>query len=122
MIIRMALLFFLGISTAFAQVTLEAPATAKAGGQIMVAVTGKITPRDFVTIVPKGSREGAYEAYQYTSKPGAVKLAVPPIAEGLAGGDAVSVMPGTYSVRLKGQKVAPQPVSVRPKEDSTVKF
>jgi hypothetical protein len=45
-----------------------------------------------------------------------------PIAEGLAGGDAVSVMPGTYSVRLKGQKAAPQPVTVRAKENSTVKF
>lgn len=44
------------------------------------------------------------------------------VAEGLAGGDPVSVMPGTYSVRLKGQKVAAQPVTVRAKETSPVKF
>ncbi len=35
------------------------------------------------------------------------------LAEGIAGGEAVSVMPGTYSVRLKGQKSAPQNVTVR---------
>jgi hypothetical protein len=87
MIVRIVLLFLCGVSAALAQNSLEAPATAKAGAQITVNVTGKTTPRDFVTIVLKGSREGAYQGYQYTNKPGAVKLAVPPAA-------------GEYEIRL----------------------
>jgi Ca-activated chloride channel family protein len=89
MIVRTAFLFLLGVSTAFAQATLEAPATAKAGGQVTVTVAGKTTPRDFVTIVPKGMREGGYDAYQYTSKPGALNLVVPAAA-------------GEYEIRLLG--------------------
>ena len=88
MIARIALLFLMGVTTAMAQ-TLEAPATAKAGGQITVTVTGKTTPRDFVTIVPKGAKDGTYAGYEYTAKPGALKLTVPP-----AGGD--------YEIRLLG--------------------
>jgi hypothetical protein len=87
MIVRIAVLFLLGMSTAFAQNTLEAPATAKAGGQITVTVGGKTSPRDFVTIVPKGTREGAYALYEYTAKPGALKLATPAEA-------------GEYEIRL----------------------
>ena len=44
------------------------------------------------------------------------------LAEGVAGGDPVKVMPGTYSVRLKGQKSAPQPVTVKQKETAAVRF
>jgi hypothetical protein len=44
------------------------------------------------------------------------------VAEGVAGSDPVKVMPGSYTVRLKGQKTAPQPVTVKPKEAATVKF
>ena len=44
------------------------------------------------------------------------------VAEGIVGGDAVSVMPGNYSVRLKGQKTAPQTISVKPKEATSVSF
>jgi hypothetical protein len=44
------------------------------------------------------------------------------VAEGIAGGDPVRIMPGTYNVRLKGQSTAAQPVTVKPKETATVKF
>ena len=44
------------------------------------------------------------------------------VGEGLAGGEPVRVMPGSYSVRLAGRKAAAQSVTVRAKEKSTVKF
>ncbi len=44
------------------------------------------------------------------------------VAEGVASSDPVKVMPGSYSVRLKGQKSPPQPVTVKQKETATVKF
>jgi hypothetical protein len=43
-------------------------------------------------------------------------------AEGLAGGDPVSTMPGDYIVRLKGRKAASQNTTVRAKETATVRF
>ena len=71
------LLAFLS-STAFAQATVSGPANAKAGAAVEVTVTGSKNPRDFVTIVEKSAREGAYGGYQYVSKPGAFKLIAPP--------------------------------------------
>jgi len=44
------------------------------------------------------------------------------IAEGVAGADTVKVMPGSYTVRLKGQKGASKPVTVKQKETSAVAF
>jgi len=44
------------------------------------------------------------------------------IASGVAGGDAVSVLPGSYTVRIKGQANRAQPVTVAPKTIATVKF
>ena len=64
------LLVFLS-STVFAQATVTAPATAKIGAQVEITVTGSKNPRDFVTIVEKGSPEGFYRGYEYVSKPGA---------------------------------------------------
>ncbi len=43
-------------------------------------------------------------------------------AEGLAGGDPVSTMPGDYTVRLKGQKGPSQSATVRAKETTAVRF
>jgi hypothetical protein len=34
----------------------------------------------------------------------------------------VKAMPGSYTVRLKGQEAAPQPVTVKQKETASVKF
>ncbi|MGH8187535.1 MAG: vWA domain-containing protein, partial [Steroidobacteraceae bacterium] len=44
------------------------------------------------------------------------------VAEGLAGGEPVRVMPGNYTVRLTGRKGAGQPVSVRAKETVTARL
>lgn len=80
------LLAFLS-SAAFAQATVSGPANAKAGAAIQVTVTGSKNLRDFVTIVEKSSREGAYGGYEYVSKPGAFKLMAPAKA-------------GEYEIRL----------------------
>lgn len=73
-------------STAFAQ-SVNGPATAKVGAAVEVTVAGSKNPRDFVTIVPKGEREGAYAGYEYISKNGQFKLTAPP-------------KPGEYEIRL----------------------
>jgi hypothetical protein len=44
------------------------------------------------------------------------------VGEGLAGGEPVRIMPGTYTVRLAGGQGATQSVTVKPKEKSTVQF
>jgi hypothetical protein len=80
------LLIFL-CSAVFAQATVSGPAAVKAGAQVEVTVTGSKNPRDFVTIIEKGAREGAYGGYEYVSKPGAYKLVAPPKA-------------GEYEIRL----------------------
>src|ERR1044072_1435978 len=71
------LLAFLS-STAFAQATVSGPATAKVGAPVEITVTGSKNPRDFVTIIEKGSREGAYNGYEYVAKPTVIKLIAPP--------------------------------------------
>ena len=44
------------------------------------------------------------------------------VAEGLAGGDPVRVMPGSYTVRLAGRNGAGQSATVRAQEKTAVKF
>jgi len=44
------------------------------------------------------------------------------VAEGIVESEAVKVMPGNYSVRLKGQNTAPQTVSVKARTTATVTF
>jgi hypothetical protein len=44
------------------------------------------------------------------------------VAEGTVGGEPVSVLPGTYTVRLDGAAARSQPVTVKAKETSTVRF
>ena len=44
------------------------------------------------------------------------------VSEGLAGGEPVRVVPGNYTVRLAGSKVAGQSITVRAKEKAAVKF
>src|SRR5262245_16244370 len=81
------LLLVLLSTNVFAQATVTAPATAKIGAQVEITVTGSKNPRDFVTIVEKGSPEGLYRGYEYVSKPGTYKLGAPPKA-------------GEYEIRL----------------------
>jgi hypothetical protein len=44
------------------------------------------------------------------------------VAEGTVGGEAVAVMPGTYTVRLSGSAGRTQPVTVKAKETTSVEF
>ncbi len=66
--------------------SLDAPANAQAGAVLTLRATGSGDPREFVTIVPKGAREGSYGAYVYV-KPGDLKLQLP-------------VAAGEYELRL----------------------
>ena len=72
---------------------MNGPASAKAGAAVQVTVTGSKNVRDFVTIVEKSSREGAYGGYEYIAKPGVFKLIAPPKA-------------GEYEIRLAGGRLA----------------
>jgi len=72
--------------SAFAAPTLTAPDSATAGATITLKAAGNGDPRDFVTIVPKGAKEGSYQAYVYIT-PTELKLAMP-------------AAPGDYELRV----------------------
>ena len=77
------------LSDALGEATVDAPASTGVGSEVAVTVSGTGNPRDFVTIVPKGDREGSYGGYQYVQKPGTFKLTAP-------------AKPGDYEVRVLG--------------------
>lgn len=89
---------FLCVSTALAAPALKAPATAEIGAEIEIQISGSPNPRDFVTIVPKGTAEGKYNDYEYVQQP-TVKLSVPAAA-------------GDYEIRLLGAE-SPYPTLTR---------
>jgi Ca-activated chloride channel family protein len=80
-------LLALGCSAAFAAPSLTTPPSAAAGSTISFKATGTGNPREFVTVVPKGAREGAYFAYVYVTGTGDLKLTMP-------------ATPGDYELRL----------------------
>jgi hypothetical protein len=88
----------LATSAAIAEPSVDGPASGAMGGEVTVSVHGSTDPRDFVTIVPKGSPEGKYGDYQY-AKPGPLKLPVP-------------TTPGDFEIRLLGA-TAPYPTLAR---------
>jgi len=88
-------------ATARAEVTVGAPDTAAAGSDVTVTVGGTSNPQDFVTIVPKGGREGSYGDYQYVQKPGSFKLTAPAKA-------------GEYEVRVLGADTPYPTLASRP--------
>ncbi len=57
--------------------TLEAPATVSAGSPVQVTWTGPNNPQDYITIVPKGAKEGAYDDYKYTKSGSTLTLTAP---------------------------------------------
>ena len=77
---------FLASSVALAAPSIKAPASAQVGAQMALEATGAGDPRDFVTVVPKGAPEGAYEHYVYVA-PGKLQLQLP-------------AKPGEYEVRV----------------------
>lgn len=101
MLHRILSLFVLCCSAAVAAPTLDAPATAKVGSELPVTASGSSNPRDFVTIVPVGAREGQYDAYQYVNRPGGLKLQVPAKA-------------GDYEIRLLGANTPYPTLAKRP--------
>jgi Mg-chelatase subunit ChlD len=80
-------LFTLATGTALAAPSLTTPPSAAAGSTITFQATGTGNPREFVTIVPKGTREGGYQGYVYVTGTGDLKLAMP-------------VAAGDYELRL----------------------
>ena len=72
--------------SALAAPSLTTPPTATAGSTIVLQAAGTGNPQEFVTVVPKGTREGSYLAYVYV-KPGDLKLVMP-------------AAPGDYELRL----------------------
>lgn len=81
------LLSTLVVGVAVAEPALDTPASATAGAEITFTVTDPSNPKDFVTVVPKGTREGAYQTYVYVEKGVGLKLVLPP-------------EPGDYELRL----------------------
>jgi hypothetical protein len=77
---RSLLAFLLVLAgSATAAPSLDAPASGQAGAVITLRATGSGNPREFVTVVPKGAREGSYDAYVYV-KAGELKLQMPSAA------------------------------------------
>ena len=87
------------LSDARGEATVDAPASAGVGSEVAVIIGGTGNPRDFVTIVPGGDREGRYGDYQYVQKPGTFKLTAP-------------AKPGDYEVRVLGAD-SPYPTLAR---------
>ncbi len=78
----------------------EAPAAALAGSELTVTVNAPTNPRDFVTVVPKSSKDGFYAAYEYLEKGGSYKLTLPPDA-------------GDYELRVLGASSLPSRLHVK---------
>jgi von Willebrand factor type A domain-containing protein len=77
---------------------IKAPPTAKVGSILTLEAMGNGDGHDFVTVVKKGSREGAYDAYVYV-RPGKLQLQLP--------GE-----PGEYELRVCGA-ASPYPTLAR---------
>uniref|UniRef100_UPI0025F4AF10 hypothetical protein n=1 Tax=Sediminimonas sp. TaxID=2823379 RepID=UPI0025F4AF10 len=68
------------------EVTVSAPEQVRIGDRLRIEWTGAVHPRDYVTIVPRGSPDDAYDEYKRVGGAGRADLATP---------DA----PGLYEVR-----------------------
>jgi Ca-activated chloride channel homolog len=84
--------------------SLAAPASVGAGERFEVTWEGPDNPRDYVTIVEAGAREGAYRSYQYTRNGSPATLTAPD-------------EPGAYEVRYVtgtgDRTLASVPITVR---------
>ena len=79
-VLRLALLTLCGqmlCTPLLAAPAIDAPPTAQAGSVLTLTVSGSGDPRDFVSVVAKGSAEGRYNNYEYLAKPGQYKLELP---------------------------------------------
>jgi len=62
---------------AFGQHSVSAPPEVDLGAEVSISYTGPVDERDFITIVPKGTAAGRYEAYVYLKTSSPIKLAAP---------------------------------------------
>ncbi len=85
------------------EIRLSAPSQASVGAAVVVQWEGGTDQRDFITIVPPGTREGTYAAYQYVNK-NPVTLTAP-------------ANPGEYEVRYLG---AASPYATLAKQTITI--
>ncbi|MBX5462704.1 MAG: VWA domain-containing protein [Steroidobacteraceae bacterium] len=97
--VLLACLLFASPLVATAQHTIDAPDSAPAGSEIAITVGGSVSPREFITIVERGSREGSYNDYKYVSKTGPIALSTP-------------TTPGDYEIRVLGPE-SPYPTLAR---------
>ena len=95
---RFFFLLMLVSGVALAAPAIKAPPAAKAGSTLTLEATGSGDAHDFITVVKKGSREGAYDAYVYVA-PGPLKLQLP-------------ATPGDYELRVLGAS-SPYPTLAR---------
>ena len=90
-----------------AEVTLEAPAEAPAGGRVSVVWMGPANAGDFITVVPVGAPEGDYAGYADVDRGSPVSITVP-------------IEPGSCEIRYvsgQGRKsLAKRPLKVVPVE------
>ncbi|MBE2213036.1 MAG: VWA domain-containing protein [Opitutaceae bacterium] len=61
-------------------ITLQGPASAPAGSAVMIEWTGPNNPGDFITIVPKGTADGAYKRYTFTTGGSPLRVQAPDAA------------------------------------------
>ena len=61
---------------AAAEITLDAPASIGAGAPLPIRWSGEGGPRDFITVVARGTAEGKYADYQY-ARQSTVELRAP---------------------------------------------
>ncbi|MCP5538132.1 MAG: VWA domain-containing protein [Akkermansiaceae bacterium] len=66
-----------GLKVVKAEITLKAEAQAAAGSEVVVHWTGPSNPRDYITIVPKDTKEGKYGKFAYTSKGSPLRVMAP---------------------------------------------
>ena len=95
---KLVLLLALASGAAFAAPSIKAPPTAKVGSILALEATGSGNGHDFITVVKKGSPEGAYDQYVYVA-PGKLQLQLPGTA-------------GDYELRLLGA-ASPYPTLAR---------
>jgi len=89
MLLRLSVLAMLLAAPAIrgAAPAVTGPTQATAGGDVTITATGSANPTDFLSIVPKGSKEGTYGSYEYVANGGPKRLQVP-------------TEPGDYEIRL----------------------
>jgi hypothetical protein len=134
---RLVVLLTDGEETCNGDPAAEIEALQKSGPGVRVSIVGFAIDEPNLAVTFRqwaGAGNGAFfEANDAAGLSSALALAMRPgfevldsngqvVAEGVTGPDKVKVMPGNYTVRLKGQQTTPKSVAVKQKEIATVEF